>query len=207
MLAVRNIAIVVFLCVSLAGAIVAHQRYIRLPDAVSGASGIGDRTMPLPPQVGEYAVIGWQPGLAGYVVKYDERMYRGGNPVSEDGMKVLETLGVKTIIAIAPGDEARKYARSHGMEYVELSFEKGGVIPPEVREAFLKAVRANGEPFYVHGHGGRHRAGVLCALYRLEEQGWDFDAAAIEFGRLGGSLKDDFLMLESIRPKQNAPGR
>ena len=54
-------------------------------------------------------------------------------------------------------------------------------------------------PLYVHCHGGTHRAGVLGVAYRIHKCGWPWEKALLEHGRLGGSLKDDHIMLASIR--------
>ena len=53
------------------------------------------------------------------------------------------------------------------------------------------------QPVFIHCHGGRHRAGVMTAIYRITRDGWNPDQAYAEmkqyefdkgFGH--GTLKD-----------------
>ena len=171
-------------------------------DAVSQASHVSASKSVLPPEADTYEVLGWQDGMAGYAVKYDEKFYRGGMITGKAGMEALKKWGVKTIVSVTPTDDERKFSKLNGMTLVEVPFGKDPGVTPEVRETFLRAVRTGEGPFYVHCHGGSHRAGTLGALYRMEVEGWDFDKAAVEFGRLGGDLKTDHALLESIRPKR-----
>lgn len=168
-------------------------------DAVTAATYKMTGEVVLPPTgVGEYTVVGKVEGLNNFVVRYDENVYRGGQPLSAKGMDRLAEWGVKKIISVTPDDILRKYAREQGLELVEVPFDKGGV-PAETLETFLAAIRAGG-PVYVHCMGGTHRAGTLCAAYRVRQCGWDYDDALIEYGRLGGDLKGDHAMIESIKP-------
>jgi tyrosine-protein phosphatase SIW14 len=52
---------------------------------------------------------------------------------------------------------------------------------PQTTAQFLKIVNdpAN-EPVFVHCHGGRHRTGVMTAIYRLTHDGWTADRAYAE---------------------------
>jgi protein tyrosine/serine phosphatase len=65
-------------------------------------------------------------------------------------------------------------------------------------EQFLKIANdPSTGPFFVHCAGGRHRTGVMGAVYRMNHDGWDFDKAYQEmkaydfYTRWGhGALKD-----------------
>jgi len=80
----------------------------------------------------------------------------------------------------------------------ELSFDRKS-LTPEVLDQFIEAIDANPGPFYVHCNHGPHRSGSLMVHYRMRKEGWSFEKAAVEFGRLGGDLKRDHAMLEVIR--------
>ncbi|HYV05744.1 MAG TPA: hypothetical protein VFB82_14215, partial [Blastocatellia bacterium] len=64
-------------------------------------------------------------------------------------------------------------------------------------EEFLNITRKEGNwPFYVHCAGGRHRTGVMGAMYRFNHDEWNYDRAYEEmknydfYTRFGhGSLK------------------
>ena len=153
----------------------------------------------LPPPGRTYEVIGPVPGLQKFVVKHDHRFYRGGDILSDQGAAAIKEHGVRTVISVTPTPEERKLAAKHGMKLVEITFESKRPIPKDTLAMYLDAVRSGQGPFYVHCHGGTHRAGALGLAYRVHIQGWDYDQALIEFGRLGGSLKDDHVMVESLR--------
>lgn len=169
------------------------------PDAVTGATYKVDKNPTLPPKADGYEVVGKVDGLNKYVVKYSDKLYRGGQPVSGKGMKQLKKWGVKTILSVTPDDIERKYAKEGGFELVEVPFENGTPIPAETVAKFLAACKDKPGPYYLHCMGGTHRAGALGLAYRVHIEGWDYDKALIEFGRLGGDLKKDFQIAESVR--------
>ncbi len=165
---------------------------------VAATAATPHASVSLPPEGQFYRVIGNAKGIEGYIIQYDQTMYRGGEPSSAAGMEELKKYGIATIISITPTDFERQEAQKHGIKLVELPFEKSGV-PAQALEAFLQSIDEDKGPFYVHCHGGTHRAAILCMAWRVHRQQWDYEKAMIEFGRLGGSLRDDYRMLESIR--------
>ncbi len=169
------------------------------PDAVTQATYKVIENPVLPPDVGEYEVIGTVEGLNNFVVRYDARLIRGGQPLSGKGMKALKKWGVTTILSVSPDDILRKYAQDHDLKLVDLAFDKAGGVPAETLATFLDAVRGGDGPFYLHCIGGTHRAGALGLAYRLHVSEWEQGKALIEFGRLGGDLKGDHAMIESVR--------
>ena len=86
---------------------------------------------------------------------------------------------------------------NNGFELVELQFPKDSLLKKTLVK-FIKIIQTAPGPFYVHCHGGNHRAGVLAAYYRVKEENWSYEKAVIEFGYLGGDLKEDYPMLRSI---------
>jgi protein tyrosine/serine phosphatase len=107
----------------------------------------------------------------------DARFYRGAQPKKED-YKDLAALGVKTVIDLR--DDATDYERSAvealGMHYVNIPMSDKH-YPQEAQIAeFLKLAgdSATGK-FYVHCAGGRHRTGVMGAVYRYNFYHWNYD--------------------------------
>jgi len=169
-------------------------------DAVSQASVEKyNKKMTLPPAGQEYEVIGVKPGLSGYMIKYDDKLYRGGQMTTEEGLEFLKSLGVKTVVTITPDKHERKYVVEEGLKLVEVPFDKKDGPSDEVLKKFMDAVKASEGPVYVHCHGGTHRAAILAGLYRLWAHGWDYNRMAVEFGTLGGDLKGDHGMLMRMR--------
>lgn len=129
----------------------------------------------------------------------DERFFRGAQP-GEGDFKALAALGIKTIIDLRddPTSYEKRAAEAAGMRYVNIPMSDSSRPRDEQIDQFLKLVNdpATGR-FYVHCLGGRHRTGVMGAVYRVTHDGWGFDQAYKEmknydfYTRFGhGSLKD-----------------
>lgn len=107
----------------------------------------------------------------------DDRFYRGGQPKEKD-YKDLAQLGIKTIIDLRddPEEYSKPIVESLGMTYVNIPMIAKKYPTPETTATFLKTVNdpATGK-FFVHCAGGRHRTGVMGAVYRFEFYKWNFD--------------------------------
>lgn len=112
----------------------------------------------------------------------DARFYRGAQPKKED-YKDLAALGIKTVIDLrddATGDE-RSAVESLGMHYVNIPMSDKAYPQEEQVAEFLKLVSDPGTgKFYVHCAGGRHRTGVMGAVYRFNYYHWNFDQVYAE---------------------------
>ena len=170
-------------------------------DPVDGMTGA---TLPhnqiiLPPTNSHYRVLGHLEGLNNHVVKYNANFYRGGQVYIEDlAAEALHEYGIKTIISIVPNDEERAFCAENGFALIEIPFDQSGPTPQDYQRYF-HALETNEPPFYIHCKGGSHRAGIFSAAYRIKVQDWSIDRASIEYGRLGGDLKIDHAMLETLR--------
>lgn len=107
----------------------------------------------------------------------DERFFRGGQP-KEEQYTQLASLGIKTVIDLT--DEPKDYERSRvealGMRYVNIPMSDKSYPPSSKINEFLKLVDdpTTGK-FYVHCAGGRHRTGVMGAVYRFNHYNWTYD--------------------------------
>ena len=112
----------------------------------------------------------------------DERFYRGARPKDKD-YPALAALGIKTIIDLT--DNSRSYEQpaveAAGLRYVNVPLVDKSYPTAEQVNAFLKAVDdpATGM-FYVHCAGGRHRTGIMGAVYRFNHDHWNLDQAYAE---------------------------
>lgn len=168
-------------------------------DVVSGATIPHDQII-LPPTNSHYRVLGHLEGLNNHVVKYNENFYRGGQVYLEDlAAEALHALGIKTIVSITPTDAERAFCASNGFAIVEIPFENKVGPSPEDYQLYTQTLQNAEGPFYIHCKGGSHRAGILSAAYRIHVQDWSLDQALIEYGRLGGDLKADHIMLETLQ--------
>ena len=112
----------------------------------------------------------------------DDRFFRGGQP-KENEYQELAALGIKTIIDLRddPKDYEKTKAEALGMRYVNIAMSDKDYPPAAKIQEFLKLVDdpATGK-FYVHCAGGRHRTGVMGAVYRFNHYGWDYDQVYAE---------------------------
>ena len=112
----------------------------------------------------------------------DERFYRGARPKEED-YQALAALGIKTVIDLT--DNSKEYEQpaveAAGLRYVNIPMvDKSYPSMDQVNE-FLKVIEdpATGK-FFLHCAGGRHRTGVLGAVYRFNHYGWNLDQVMAE---------------------------
>src|SRR2546421_10106970 len=117
----------------------------------------------------------------------DDRFYRGARP-SEKDFASLKALGIHTVIDLTDNTPKEKgFVEAQGMRYVNIAIEdKRDPSDAQIAE-FLKVVNdpTTGK-FYVHCAGGRHRTGVMGAIYRFNNYHWNLDQVYNEM------LKFDF---------------
>ena len=112
----------------------------------------------------------------------DDRFFRGAQP-KENDYRQLAALGIKTVIDLQnePTDYEKRDVEALGMKYVNIPMS--GKDYPETNkiDEFLKLVDdpATGK-FYVHCAGGRHRTGIMGAVYRFNHDHWTYDQAFAE---------------------------
>ena len=107
----------------------------------------------------------------------DERFFRGAQPKKED-YSDLAALGIKTVIDLRadPEDYEKQMVESLGMHYVNIPMIEKKYPQEGQVEQFLKLVNdPETGKFYVHCAGGRHRTGVMGAVYRFTRYGWNYD--------------------------------
>ncbi|MDQ5845596.1 MAG: tyrosine-protein phosphatase [Acidobacteriota bacterium] len=112
----------------------------------------------------------------------DENFYRGGRPKPEE-LKNLAALGIKTIIDLTDNSREREEPAviAAGMRYVNIPIVDRAYPSAEQVDAFLNVVNdpATGK-FFVHCAGGRHRTGMMGAVYRFNHDNWSFDQVYAE---------------------------
>src|SRR6266852_7222673 len=114
--------------------------------------------------------------------KMDDRFYRGAQP-DESDYKDLKALGVKTVIDLQdhPTSYEKRDVEALGMRYVSIPMSDSSYPREEQIAAFLNVVNdpTTGK-FFAHCAGGRHRTGVVGAIYRFTVDHWNYDQAYAE---------------------------
>ena len=113
----------------------------------------------------------------------NENYYRGAQPDGNDYAD-LAGIGVKTLIDLT-SDDARageqELVEHAGMKYVHIPMTTHEEPTPEKVTEFLRVVNdPASQPVYVHCVGGRHRTGVMSAVYRMTRDGWTAQQAFTE---------------------------
>jgi len=112
----------------------------------------------------------------------DDRFFRGARP-DENDYPALAALGVQTIIDLT--DNSKEYeqpaVQAAGLRYINIPMEDKSTPSMEQINQFLKVIDdpATGK-FFVHCAGGRHRTGVVGAVYRFTHDKWNLDQALAE---------------------------
>ncbi len=112
----------------------------------------------------------------------DERFYRGSRPKDND-YQALAALGIKTIIDLT--DNSKEYEQpaveAAGLRYINIPMVDKSYPTVDQVNQFLKVVDdpSTGK-FFVHCAGGRHRTGVMGAVYRFTHNHWNLNQVLAE---------------------------
>jgi uncharacterized protein (TIGR01244 family) len=117
--------------------------------------------------------------------KVNDHFYRGSQPKGRN-YEQLAALGIKTIVDLREDakDDARSATERAGMRYINLPMKEKSYPQPDTATRFLQIVNDQANwPVFVHCAGGRHRTGVMTAVYRMAVDGWGVDQAYQEMKR------------------------
>lgn len=112
----------------------------------------------------------------------DDRFFRGGQP-KEGEYSELAELGIRTVIDLQdnPTSYEKRNVEALGMTYINIPMSDSSYPESAKIDQFLKLVNdpTTGK-FYVHCAGGRHRTGVMGAVYRFNHYNWNYDQVYAE---------------------------
>lgn len=114
--------------------------------------------------------------------RINDNYYRGAQPEARDYAD-LAAGGIKTVIDLTRDgrDEERELVESAGMNFYRIPLTTTDRPSDAAVAQFLKlADDPANQPVYVHCQGGRHRTGVMTAVYRMMHDGWTADQAYVE---------------------------
>jgi protein tyrosine/serine phosphatase len=125
--------------------------------------------------------------------------FRGAQPHGQDYAN-LAALGVKTVVDLTSDDAQageQGMVERAGMKYVQIPMTTHASPTAAQVAQFMSLVNDPAQrPVYVHCVGGRHRTGVMTAIYRMNE-GWTSDKAFAEMKQY--KFGSDFLHPEFKR--------
>jgi tyrosine-protein phosphatase SIW14 len=146
------------------------------------------------------------------------RFYRSGQMTADGFEETIKRLKIRTVINVQDdfpdplliqgplGGREREsdLCRRLGVRYVALAPDlqarrTPGGPRPKVIDEFLRVMdREDTYPALIHCKAGLHRTGVLCAVWRMEYQGWTAGAAFRElrahgFGDRACTIANDYV--------------
>jgi protein tyrosine/serine phosphatase len=117
--------------------------------------------------------------------KVNDHFYRAAQPKGRN-YEELAALGIKTIVDLREDarDDARSATERARMRYINLPMKEKIYPQADTATRFLQIVNDEANwPVFVHCAGGRHRTGVMTAVYRMSVEGWGIDRAYQEMKR------------------------
>ena len=122
--------------------------------------------------------------LPAFGVVVPGRVYRSGSPRAAVHYRQLLELGVKTLICVrygGPSRELRAFAAEHGIGLRVFNLDVASSYDlDEVCRAAEAALDPSAQPALICCEGGRHHAGVVSALVRVET-GYTLEQAIAEY--------------------------
>jgi protein tyrosine/serine phosphatase len=120
--------------------------------------------------------------------KIDDGLYRGAQPDSA-GFRALRELGVKTIVNLREAHSDAAMAPPAGLDLVEIPLHAFADSDPPTDADLARfldvALDPSKRPVFVHCARGKDRTGTMCAVYRMEVDGWTPDQAFTEMQSFG----------------------
>jgi protein tyrosine/serine phosphatase len=111
--------------------------------------------------------------------KINENYYRGAQPGTRD-YSDLAAIGVKTVIDLTRDgrSDEQGLVEHAGMKFYRIPLTTSERPSDNAVVEFLKLVNDPANfPVYVHCQGGRHRTGIMTAVYRMTQDNWTADRA------------------------------
>jgi tyrosine-protein phosphatase SIW14 len=143
--------------------------------------------------------------MRGFRVVEDGVLYRSGQLTPAGFERVLHDYGIRTVItlrttrtaALPPDTWEEGVCAARGIRHVRIvprvwGADEKGEIPAEQGVRTFRAVMENRDnhPVLVHCFAGIHRTGTMCAIFRMEFQGWTAERAMEEMQIYGFAPED-----------------
>ena len=125
----------------------------------------------------------WAQPVPGTSVKNLNRvtpqLFRSAQPDAA-GMREIEKLGVRTVIDLRDLNDDKDEARGTKLALRRVKMDTWHIEDEDIVRVLAMLRRKGDGPFLVHCHHGSDRTGVVCAMFRIVEQGWSREEAIRE---------------------------
>lgn len=116
--------------------------------------------------------------------RVDKQLYRCAQP-SKEGLRELERMGVRTVINLRDNHDDVEEGGGTKLRLLRLEMTAWDMEDERVARVLALLREKEHGPFAIHCRHGSDRTGVVCAMYRMVEQGWSREDALREM-REGG---------------------
>ena len=111
-------------------------------------------------------------------------IWRSAQP-SAEGLREMERRGVKTVINLRHNHDDGEEAAGTKLRLVRVKMNTWHIEDEDVALALAALRKKENAPFLIHCQHGADRTGIVCAMFRMVEQGWSREEAIREM-REGG---------------------
>ena len=111
-------------------------------------------------------------------------IWRSAQPTAE-GLREMERRGVKTVINLRHNHDDGEEAGGTKLRLFRVRMNTWHIEDEDVALALATLRKKENAPFLLHCQHGADRTGIVCAMFRMVEQGWSREEATREM-REGG---------------------
>lgn len=134
------------------------------------------------------AVFADRPTIANFG-KVNEGLFRGAQPKNEQFLELKE-IGVRTVVDLRGDDDRAKAEEaavtSAGMKFINISLNNWTRPDKSKIDEIVKLLlKPENQPVFVHCKRGSDRTGIVIAVYRMTQDGWDAKRANEEAKSFG----------------------
>jgi len=108
--------------------------------------------------------------------KTDDHVYRGAQ-IQPSDIHQLQELGISVVINLRKNEQPweKSAVEAAGMRYYHFPMSSTSRPKLETVNAVFALMKAEKEKVFVHCASGRHRTGLIIAVWRIREYHWTFD--------------------------------
>ena len=144
-------------------------------------------------------------------------LYRSGQLPLPRLQKFVLTHGIRTVVCLRKGNDPLDQQEEEWVKFRSLKFvriqppswypdEAGNIQADAALQTFRDVMDDPANyPVLVHCFAGIHRTGAMCAVFRMDYQGWRNDQAMAEMRTMGYAILDDHEDVLSYMMKYSPP--
>jgi tyrosine-protein phosphatase SIW14 len=130
-------------------------------------------------------------------------LYRSGQLPLRRLQQLVAANHIRTVVCLREGNDPldqqeEVWVKAKGLHFVRIPPrqwfpDETGKIPADASVQTFRQVMSDpgNHPVLVHCFAGIHRTGIMCAIFRMEFQGWSKADAMTEMRTVGYSILDD----------------